>query len=187
MRRHSTSIAPQSLLFPNVRVPAISRSHGGVQRSVQRGVGVGEPLGTGVVEVCEGALAEFAGGFLVSGEGAGRVTGGGLLRPFDLFRRAQPPAAQFDEAVGMSGERPSRKHSQVSAWPAAGGVRRARFAAGGEPPAAAKFGERATPKRGRRMSPHRRRARSGTRSRSGASVSARPASRSRHPANRPGG
>ena len=67
-------------------------------------MGVGEPLGAGVIEVCEGALAEFLCRFLVSGDGTGRIAGGGLLQPFDPFGRVKPAVAQFDEAAGGFGD-----------------------------------------------------------------------------------
>lgn len=36
---------------------------------IQRRIGVGEPLGAGVIEVRQGSLAEFRRGFLVAGGG----------------------------------------------------------------------------------------------------------------------
>ena len=50
-------------------------------------MGVGEPLGPGVVEVGEGAFVELLGGGRVVGDGALGIAGYGLVDPGDPLRR----------------------------------------------------------------------------------------------------
>ena len=67
-------------------------------------MGVGEPLGAGVVEVGEGALLQLLGRGFVAGNGTLGIAWDRLVYPFDPFGRVEPAVAQFYKPAGSGGD-----------------------------------------------------------------------------------
>ena len=79
--------------------PAIGFGH----RFIERLVGVVEPSGAGVVEVCQRALFQGGGGGFVFGQDAIRVACHHFGNAGDQIGRVQPVFAQFIQARGGGG------------------------------------------------------------------------------------
>ena len=67
-------------------------------------MGVGEPLGAGVVESGQGALLDLPCRRFVAGGGASWVAGNRFLHPFHPFGRVEPAVAEGDQAAGGLGD-----------------------------------------------------------------------------------
>ena len=84
----------QGVVGGDVGGPAV----GGGDGLVERGLGVAEPLGTGVAEVGQRAGFEGLCGLFVAGDGAHGIAGHGFIDPRHPFGRIEPAVAQFDES-----------------------------------------------------------------------------------------
>ena len=67
----------ERFVLADVRIPAIGRSHGRIERSRN----VSQPVGPVVAEIGEGALPELPGRRLVTGHGALRIARRWLVHP----------------------------------------------------------------------------------------------------------
>ena len=74
---------PEGVVLGDAGRPAVGCCDGGIEG----GVGVGEPLGAGVVEVGEGTFLELFGGGRVVWDGALGIAGDGLVDPGYPFGR----------------------------------------------------------------------------------------------------
>ena len=58
---------------------------------------IGEPLRSGIVEVGQRPGLEFLRRRVIASDRALRISGDGLIDPFDPFRRVEPTVAKFGE------------------------------------------------------------------------------------------